>query len=103
MSVAAEVDLKQYCLQVARRAKAASSELARVSGAAKNAWLRGSAARRRENAAEIVAANANRSFILCPLVDLRRPLRFEESTSSNALNVGNGNFCVQPMRSAKFT
>ena len=58
MSVAAEIDLKSYCLQVARRAKAASSELARVGGAAKNAWLKASAARLRENAPEIVAANA---------------------------------------------
>lgn len=53
-----EVDLKSYCTDVAQRAKSASAELARVSGAAKNAWLKASAAKLREQAAVIVAANA---------------------------------------------
>jgi len=32
-------DIEQYCLQLARQAKTASEELARVSGAQKNQWL----------------------------------------------------------------
>jgi len=33
-------DLREYCLDVARRAKRAAAELGRVTGAVKNAWLR---------------------------------------------------------------
>lgn len=58
MSIAEEVDLKTYCHDVATRAKAASAELARVSGATKNAWLKASAAQLRAQADTIVAANA---------------------------------------------
>lgn len=58
MLLAAEIDLKEYCLQVAQRAKAASSELACVSGAVKNAWLKVSALRLREQTDKIVKANA---------------------------------------------
>lgn len=58
MSIAEDVDLKTYCLEMARRAKAASAELARVGGAAKNAWLKASAAKLREQSATVVKANA---------------------------------------------
>lgn len=51
-------DLANYCLDVARRARAASRELVRVDGAAKNVWLRRSAALLRERTADIMAANA---------------------------------------------
>jgi glutamate-5-semialdehyde dehydrogenase len=37
-------DLREYCLDVARRAKAAAAELTRVTGAVKAEWLRRSAA-----------------------------------------------------------
>jgi glutamate-5-semialdehyde dehydrogenase len=36
-------DLREYCLDIARRAKRASAELARATGAQKNDWLRRSA------------------------------------------------------------
>lgn len=58
MATATLPDLSQYCLDVARRAKAASAELARVGGAAKNAWLKASAAQLRQQAPAIIAANA---------------------------------------------
>ena len=59
MSVATEQNaLADYCRQAARRAKAASTELAQVSGATKNAWLRDSARRLRRQAADLLAANA---------------------------------------------
>src|SRR5690606_4563201 len=58
MATATVPDLSQYCLDVARKAKAASAELARVGGAAKNAWLKASAARLRQEAPAIIAANA---------------------------------------------
>jgi glutamate-5-semialdehyde dehydrogenase len=50
-------DLKQYCLDVARRARAASELLARSSGQQKIDWLRASAKRLRERTAEVIAAN----------------------------------------------
>lgn len=58
MSIAEDLDLEAYCTTVARKAKAASSELAAASGAMKNAWLRSSAARLREQSATVIAANA---------------------------------------------
>jgi glutamate-5-semialdehyde dehydrogenase len=58
MAIAEEVDLKTYCLETARKAKAASAELARVSGAAKNAWLKTSARRLRDQTSVVVEANA---------------------------------------------
>jgi glutamate-5-semialdehyde dehydrogenase len=58
MAVLEQHDLAGYCLSAARRAKAASAELAQASGAAKNAWLRASAARIREHAADLREANA---------------------------------------------
>ena len=59
MSVATEqTALADYCREAARRAKAASAELAQVSGATKNAWLRDSAKALRRQAADLLAANA---------------------------------------------
>jgi len=57
MAVALQTDLADYCRLAARRAKAAAAELAQASGAAKNAWLRQSAARLRERAADMLEAN----------------------------------------------
>ena len=57
MSVAQEHDLLDYCVTSARAAKAAAAELAQVSGAQRNAWLRKSAARLREQADSILEAN----------------------------------------------
>jgi len=50
-------ELQQYCLDVARRAARAADELARVTGAQKQTWLRQSARRLREGAAELQRAN----------------------------------------------
>src|SRR5688572_11549745 len=58
MSVATENALVEYCRDVARRAKAAAAELAQVSGATKNAWLRDSARRLRRQTVDVLAANA---------------------------------------------
>jgi glutamate-5-semialdehyde dehydrogenase len=58
MSVATQIDLAAYCRQAASRAKVAGAELAQVSGAAKNAWLKDSATRLRERTEELLAANA---------------------------------------------
>ena len=57
MAVALETDLADYCRLAARRAKAAAADLAQAGGAAKNAWLRHSAARFRERAADLLEAN----------------------------------------------
>ncbi|MBC8351488.1 MAG: glutamate-5-semialdehyde dehydrogenase [Planctomycetes bacterium] len=57
MSVVEKQDLKAYCLDTARRAKAASAELAMVTGAAKNDWLKESARRLRAREADLTAAN----------------------------------------------
>ena len=57
MSVAAEQDLQSYCLEVARRAKAASALLAQLRGQVKNEWLRKSAARLRAETTSLLAAN----------------------------------------------
>lgn len=57
MAVPLQTDLADYCRLVARRAKAAAAELAQASGAAKNAWLRRSAGRLRERAADLLEAN----------------------------------------------
>jgi glutamate-5-semialdehyde dehydrogenase len=57
MAVAQDTDLRGNCVDVARRARAASVELAQVTTNQKNAWLRRSAAGLRERAAEIAAAN----------------------------------------------
>ena len=57
MAIAEATDLQQYCLATARKAQAASAELAIVSTAKKNDWLRRSAAELRRRFDEIRAAN----------------------------------------------
>ncbi|MCA9246782.1 MAG: glutamate-5-semialdehyde dehydrogenase [Planctomycetales bacterium] len=57
MSVAENTKLKDYCVDVAQRAKAASTELATLTGETKNYWLRRSAAQLRARANEIIEAN----------------------------------------------
>jgi len=57
MAIAEKIDLKPYCLDVARRAKAASVGLARATGAQKINWLRSSAKMLRERSGEILEAN----------------------------------------------
>lgn len=57
MAIAESVDLKNYCRDVARRARQASAQLACASGAQKTKWLRESAKLLRERAAEILQAN----------------------------------------------
>ncbi|HVX12248.1 MAG TPA: glutamate-5-semialdehyde dehydrogenase [Pirellulales bacterium] len=58
MSIAQpQTDLRQYCVDVARRAQAASAELATLSGAAKNDFLRRAAVLLRSQATKLVAAN----------------------------------------------
>jgi glutamate-5-semialdehyde dehydrogenase len=57
MATAEQTDLRAYCLDVARRARAASADVARAGGGAKIEWLKRSAAALRERADEILAAN----------------------------------------------
>ena len=57
MAVAADVELHDYCVQVATRAQVAARQLVRCPGACKNEWLRRSAARLRAAADDILAAN----------------------------------------------
>jgi glutamate-5-semialdehyde dehydrogenase len=57
MAIAESYDLQQYCLDVARRAKAASAHLALANGAQKNGWLKQSAHRLRQQTDSILAAN----------------------------------------------
>ena len=59
MAVVEREELAGYCLDVARRAKAAASQLMLASGAQKNEWLRGSAARIRERTVHLKNANDN--------------------------------------------
>ena len=59
MAVADSVDLRQYCEQVAQRARAASAELAQKTGLQKNDWLRRSASLLRDSATVIEEANAS--------------------------------------------
>ena len=49
--------LKEYCLQTARRAKAASAELVALTGAQKNDWLHRSARLLNERVAALTEAN----------------------------------------------
>jgi glutamate-5-semialdehyde dehydrogenase len=58
MATAEQIDLSAYCLDVAQRARVASAELARATGAVKIDWLKRSAASLRENTADVLAANA---------------------------------------------
>jgi glutamate-5-semialdehyde dehydrogenase len=57
VAIAETTDLHAYCLDVARRAKVASVELARAKGAQKIDWLHRSAGLLRERASEILDAN----------------------------------------------
>ena len=57
MTVAEIADLRRYCLDVAMRARHASTQLAQVSGAQKNAWLRRSAQLLRERSEALREAN----------------------------------------------
>ena len=50
-------NLKEYCLDVARRAKAASAKLAAVRGELKTAWLELTAQKLLERKDEIIAEN----------------------------------------------
>ncbi len=57
MAVVEDQDLREYCLNVARRAKAASTALTRIAGSRKNDWLRRCARLLREERAAILEAN----------------------------------------------
>ena len=57
MSIAESTELKTYCEDVAARAKAASRELASLTGNQKNGWLRSGAAALRGGVKAILAAN----------------------------------------------
>src|SRR5437763_802490 len=57
MAIAENRDLREYCADVARRAKAASAELAQLRGAQKNAWLKQAAQLLRERTADLLVAN----------------------------------------------
>src|SRR5688500_7439511 len=60
MSVVTQpTDLASYCRDAALRAKSAAAELAQVRGEIKNAWLRQSAQRLREQAAIVIEANGD--------------------------------------------
>jgi glutamate-5-semialdehyde dehydrogenase len=50
-------DLREYCVDIARRAHQAAADLANVGGAAKNQFLRQGAALLRARAAELIGAN----------------------------------------------
>lgn len=57
MSVATELNLDQYCADVASRAKRAAARLATTSTAVKNEWLRRSAQLLRDHDDQIIEAN----------------------------------------------
>jgi glutamate-5-semialdehyde dehydrogenase len=58
MSIASPPDLARSCADIARRARAAAEQLATLTGAQKNGWLRQSAALLRSSHESILAANA---------------------------------------------
>jgi glutamate-5-semialdehyde dehydrogenase len=58
MAVAESIDLRNYCLATAERARRASVELARTSGAVKNAWLKAAADLLRSQQQSLAEANA---------------------------------------------
>jgi glutamate-5-semialdehyde dehydrogenase len=58
MSTIEPTDLKAYCLDVAQAAQRAAGELALVSGAQKDEWLKLSARLLRERTGHVLAANA---------------------------------------------
>ncbi len=57
MAVAENRDLRQYCVDVASKAKQAAAELTVVTGAQKNAWLKQSSRQLRENIEQLQEAN----------------------------------------------
>jgi glutamate-5-semialdehyde dehydrogenase len=57
MAVAEISDVRGYCLDLARRAKAAAAELARGSGQQKNDWLRHGAKLLRDRTSDLIEAN----------------------------------------------
>src|SRR5487761_1641352 len=57
MPVAQQTDLRAYCVDLARRAQAAAIELASVSGAARNDFLKTGARLLRERTDDLLAAN----------------------------------------------
>jgi glutamate-5-semialdehyde dehydrogenase len=57
MSVGEKQDLQAYCQEVARRAHAATAQMASVAGDLKNEWLRRSATALRERTDELLAIN----------------------------------------------
>ena len=57
MAIADHLDLEDYCLDVARRAKAAAADLAVLRGETKDRWLRLSATALREAHADLAKAN----------------------------------------------
>src|SRR5262245_11820361 len=59
MSTATQNNLAAYCREAAIRAKGAATALAQVRGEQKNAWLLQSAARLRDETAQLLAANAD--------------------------------------------
>ncbi len=58
MAVTVEQDLKEYCLEVAQRAQAASRQLGVLTGAVKNDWLRRSAAELLRQTERLLEENA---------------------------------------------
>ena len=57
MSVGEADGLREYCLEMARRAKRAAGELTRVTGSQKNDWLRRSARLLGERGVALTEAN----------------------------------------------
>ena len=57
MPIGEAQDLREYCLRVARRAKEAAAEVALVTGAQKQDWLRRSARLLRDRVATLSEAN----------------------------------------------
>ncbi len=57
MAVTETSDLKKYCLEVARRAKAAAFELGQVTSALKSRWLKRSASLVRQQSDALRQAN----------------------------------------------
>ena len=58
MATTVDHNLKQYCVEVARRAKVASQALATLTGDIKNEWLRRSAEKLRQQTRSLLEANA---------------------------------------------
>lgn len=58
MATAEQIDLKEYCIDVARKAHESAYRMANASGERKNRWLRRAAVLLREKAAELESANA---------------------------------------------